>query len=178
VTGPVESVFDGPWDDIEPRNDRFALRAMIETLARRFAVPAREKGLVLEIKTARTVPTHAVGDETGLEQTLTALIDNAIRFTERGEVIASVTCDGVVGGRTLMHVEVSDTGRGIPDSVLELLFDSSRGGGPPAAPAPKDGGLVRSRRMVELMDGRFGCSSQPGAGTTAWFSVPLDLPPA
>jgi two-component system, sensor histidine kinase and response regulator len=149
---------------------------MVESVATRFAEPARVKGIVLEIKTAHTVPTYAVGDEAGLEQTLSALIDNAIKFTERGEVIASVTCDGVVGGRTLMHVEVSDTGAGVPETVLEMLFDSSRDGGPPLAPAPEEGGLARSRHLVELMDGRFGCSSQLGTGTTAWFTVPLDLP--
>jgi signal transduction histidine kinase len=177
VTGPPGSVVDGAvYDGLEPRCDRFALQALIDSVADRFAESARAKGIVLEIKTAHTVPTHAVGDEAGLGQTLTALVDNAVKFTDRGEVIASVTCDGVVGGRTLLHVEVSDTGSGIPDAVLEMLFDSSRDGGPPLAPAPSEGGLVHSRHLVELMDGRFGCSSRLGTGTTAWFTVPLDLP--
>jgi signal transduction histidine kinase len=178
VTSPVGSVFDGLIDSMEPRSERFALQAMIEGVAARFAEAARRKGIVLEIKIAHTVPSHAIGDGLGLEQTLEALVDNAIKFTDLGEVIASITCDGAVGGRTLMHVEVSDTGAGMPGSVLEMLFDSSREAGPPTAPGPGDGGLVRSRQLIELMDGRFGCSSQLGTGTTAWFTVPLDLPAA
>lgn len=177
VTSPAGSAFDGEMADrIEPRSDRFALQAMIDSIATRFAAPAREKGIVLELKMAHSVPPHAIGDADGLEMTLSALVDNAVRYTDHGEVLASITCDGVVGGRTLLNVEVSDTGDGVPDSVLEALFDSSRAGCPPHLPTPGDGGLMRSRRMVELMDGRFGCSSQLGTGTTAWFTVPLDMP--
>jgi signal transduction histidine kinase len=152
-------------DGAEPARQSFELHSLIASIAERFAAAAASKGIVLDVKTARSVPAVVLGDEEGVGQALSELLDNAVKFTDGGEVIASVTCEGHSGGRTLMQVEVSDTGRGIPDATLQDLFARSR----------PVGGLHKSQRLVELMDGRFGCSSEIGIGTTVWFAVPLDL---
>jgi len=165
--GPNGSVLGGAvLDGAEPARESFELHSLIRSLAERFVAAASSKGVVLDIKTAPSVPAIVLGDESGVGQALSELLDNAVRFTDAGEVIASVTCEGDSGGRTLMHIEVSDTGRGIPHATLQRLFERN---------GPIAGGLSKSQRLVELMDGRFGCSSELGIGTTVWFTVPLDL---
>jgi signal transduction histidine kinase len=176
---------DGPGlrlleaDDLDVGLEPFGLRVMIDAVAERFAWPAREKGIALEVKTTPSVPAEAVGDVVRLRAVLFSLLDNAIRFTERGEVVASISADPTPGARMLLHAEVSDTGVGIAPQTLEQLFDAPglpwRGSavGPVA-----DGGLAAACRSVELMDGQLGCSSVVGLGTTVWFTVPLDLPAA
>jgi signal transduction histidine kinase len=153
-------------DGAEPARQSFELHLLISSIAERFSAAAASKGIVLDVKTARSVPAVALGDEGGIGQALSELLDNAVKFTDTGEIVASVTCEGPSGGRTLMHVELSDTGRGISHETLQLLFERS---------GSLDGGLRTSQRLVELMDGRFGCSSEVGVGTTVWFAVPLDL---
>ena len=172
VNGPTGSDFGTPGG-AELESSPFQPGAMVDSIGDRFAAIARDKGISLEVKTAATVPQRLVGNRRGLDEALSALIDNAIRFTETGEIVTSVTCERPVGDRTLMYVEVSDTGKGIPDETLERLFDSAHDRPPDAA--ADAGGLIRSRRLVELMDGRFGASSEIGTGTTVWFTVPLDL---
>lgn len=159
-----------------PAASRFDLGSLIDSVGTRLGPVAREKGISLELKQADGMPAAVVGQERELAEALSALVDNAVRFTDDGEVVASVTCEPASGGRTLLHVEISDTGRGIADEAIAALFDSAHQPGGPATPSPDAGGLIRSRRTIELMDGRFGCSSEIGTGTTVWFTVPLDLP--
>jgi signal transduction histidine kinase len=161
-----------------PAASVFDLRSLIDAVDARLASAAREKGISLEIKQADAIPAGVIGQEPDLDRALSALLDNAVRFTDKGEVVASVSCEPAVGGRTLLHVEISDTGRGIDDETIHALFNSALEPGQPAAPATNHGGLIHSRRLIELMDGRFGCCSELGTGTTVWFTVPLDLAPA
>lgn len=176
VNDPIGSDPDGiEAGSAEPICHRFDLVTAIGSIADRYADAARAKGISLTVKTADSVPEAVLGDERRIDRALSALLDNAVRFTDEGEIVASVTCENALGDRTVMHVEVSDTGRGIPDETLEQLFDSGARG--VAAPLPAGaGGLLQSQRIVELLDGRFGCCSELGTGTTMWFSVPLDLP--
>jgi signal transduction histidine kinase len=177
--GPLGSVLSGiVLSDTEPVCGLFDLPELVSSIANRFTAAAREKSVWLELKRAQTLPRRVVGDADAIGQVMAALIDNAVKFTDEGEIVASVLCEEAVSGRTLLQFELSDTGAGIPSETLEHLFDSSRCNRPPVAPSPDAGGLIRSRWLVELMDGRFGCSSEIGMGTTVWFTVPLDLPGA
>lgn len=175
--GPLGSVLSGiVLSDAEPVCGLFDLPRLIGTVANRFSDDAAAKDLWLELKIAEALPRQVVGDAQALEHVVTALIDNAVKYTDAGEIVASVRCEETVGNRTLLQFELSDTGAGIPNETLEYLFDSGRHTLPPVAPGPEEGGLIHSRWLVELMDGRFGCSSELGMGTTVWFTVPLDLP--
>ena len=129
----------------------FDLHSMLDEAARRFTATARERGTSLEVKVGASVPPTAIGDEALLREVLFGLIDNAVKLTDDGEVVASVTSAEARGGRALLYVEISDTGSGA------------------AATAPEG-------ELVDLLDGQFGRSSSVGLGTTAWFKVPLDLP--
>jgi signal transduction histidine kinase len=155
--------------------EAFDTHRLIGDAARRFAVPARSKGLALEVKTAASVPRWALGEANWLLEVMCGLMDNAVQFTDSGEVVASVTADRTSGSRIMFHTEVSDTGCGMDADSLARLFGPRRGGR--FTPTEDCAGSLRlTHRLVELMDGRLGCSSAVGMGTTTWFSVPLDLP--
>jgi signal transduction histidine kinase len=156
--------------------EAFDVHGMIDEAATRFATPAQEKGLALEVKTAASVPLLALGEVDWLREVLCGLMDNAVRFTDSGEVVASITADQTAGSRVMFHAEVSDTGCGMDAAALADLFGPRRSGRLAAADDDGAGSLRLAQRLIELMDGRLGCSSAVGMGTTIWFSVPLDLP--
>jgi signal transduction histidine kinase len=152
VRGSAETAHGGsPSGESVPVASSFDLHSMLADAAREFAPSARDRGTSLELKVAATVPPTAIGDEALLRKVLFGLIDNAVKLTDDGEVVASVSSAEARGGRALLYVEVSDTGSGA------------------VATAPEG-------RLVDLMDGQFGRSSSAGLGTTAWFKVPLDVP--
>ncbi len=154
----------------------FDVHRLIDDAATRFAAPAQEKGLALEVKTAASVPSLALGEADWLREVLCGLVDNAVQFTDSGEVVASLTADRTGGNRILFHAEVSDTGCGMDTNALARLFGPRKGGRFSPSDSDGAGSLRLAHRLVELMDGRLGCSSAVGMGTTTWFSVPLDLP--
>lgn len=157
--------------------EAFDVHELIDGAAQQFAGPAREKGIALEVKTAASVPRLALGEVDWLREVLCGLLDNAVRFTDGGEVVASITADGTGGRRVMFHAEVSDTGCGMSAEALARLFGPGKGGRfTPLAGIDGKGTLGVAHRLVELMDGRLGCSSALGMGTTTWFTVPLDLP--
>ncbi len=153
----------------------FDVHALVDEVAQRCDALAHERGLGLHVKTAATVPRRAIGEADWLREVFASLVDNALRFTYHGEVVASVTADQTSGGRALLHAEISDTGVGMSAETLARLFDK-----PDRESASdsgsRDGSLRIAQRLIELMDGRIGCSSALGMGTTTWFTVPLDLP--
>jgi signal transduction histidine kinase len=161
--------------DLEP--EPFDVHQLIDAAARRFAAPAREKGIALEVRRAASVPRFALGEVEWLGEVLCALIDNAVRFTDAGEVVASITAGPTNGRRVMFHAEISDTGCGISADDLTLLFGPANGSRfTPLAGIDGTGTLNVVHRLVELMDGRLGGSSMLGMGTTTWFAVPLDVP--
>jgi signal transduction histidine kinase/DNA-binding response OmpR family regulator len=125
-----------------------------------------------------------LGDEGRIRQVLLNLVGNAIKFTEHGSVVVTVSSERRSDRKPGLHFEVRDTGIGIPDEAKPLLFsmftqaDSSmtrRYGGTGL-------GLAISRRIVEIMGGSIGFESRQDAGSTFWFSIPseraLEAPPA
>jgi signal transduction histidine kinase len=150
----------GPLRAAELESVPFDLRRMIEATAEPVLAAAGDKGLVLEVKTAEALPGRVVGPAPTVRQVLSSLLENAVKFTERGEVVASISAHETGSGRVLVHFEISDTGPGIP---------------PPALERRDAGGLAEARQLVEAMDGRMECASAIGFGSTLWFSVPLDL---
>ncbi len=140
---------------------------------------AEHKGLQLEADLA-ALPRGLHGDALRLEQVLLNLVGNAIKFTERGAVRVSGQVVGFELERLWVRLEVRDTGIGIAFDEQERIFhafeqaDSSttrRFGGTGL-------GLAICRRLVELMGGRIGLTSQPGGGSTFWLEVPMGYPHA
>jgi signal transduction histidine kinase/CheY-like chemotaxis protein/HPt (histidine-containing phosphotransfer) domain-containing protein len=153
----------------------FDLRRVLEGVRSIVSTKAREKGLEFSIDVAPDAGGIYRGDPTRLRQVLLNLAGNAIKFTQTGRVaIAVAACPGAAAGKTL-RFEVIDSGIGIDDAGLARLFqkftqaDSSvsrRFGGTGL-------GLAICKELVELMGGRLGAVSAPGAGSTFWLEVPL-----
>jgi signal transduction histidine kinase len=157
--------------------EAFDVHALIAETAARFAGPAAKKGIALEVKASDSVPRFALGEVDWLREVLCGLIDNAIRFTDAGEVVASITADPTGGGRVLFHAEISDSGRGMSPETLTEIFGPRNGRRfTPLTGISGTRSLGVAHRLVELMDGRLDCSSMLGKGTTACLTVPLDLP--
>jgi CheY-like chemotaxis protein len=145
----------------------FGLRDVVEDAVRLLAQRADEKGLELACRIAPDVPDALVGDPGRLRQILINLVGNAVKFTERGEVIVDAGLDGLDGSHVRVRFAVTDTGIGIPEDKQWQIFgafvqaDASttrRYGGTGL-------GLSIATQLVELMGGRIWIESEVGRGS-------------
>jgi two-component system sensor histidine kinase/response regulator len=156
----------------------FDLRDALEETLHTLAVRAHDKGLELACRIAPDAPDALVGDPHRLRQVLVNLVGNAIKFTERGEVVVSVNVedDGPSsGGDVALHVAVSDTGIGIPPEKLAAIFApfEQADGSTTRRYGGTGLGLTISARLVALMGGRIWVESEAGRGSTFHFVVRL-----
>jgi Signal transduction histidine kinase len=116
------------------------------------------KGLEMNCIINSDVPSLVVGDPGRLRQVLANLTGNAIKFTEKGEVITTVTLEKDMGAFAKLRFEVSDTGIGIPKDRMNRLFQSfSQIDGSMTRKYGGTGlGLAISRRLIEMMNGQIG----------------------
>ncbi|MEY4706247.1 MAG: hypothetical protein RL042_2452 [Nitrospirota bacterium] len=151
----------------------FDLHDLIDKIAELMAVRANAKHLELAAFIHPDVPAYVVGDPTRLRQIFVNLLGNAIKFTERGEVVLRIEPDQAVPGS--LRCSVSDTGIGIPADKLHTVFESFTQ--VDSTTTRKYGGtglgLSISRQLVELMGGHLGVESTYGRGSTFSFGVRL-----
>jgi signal transduction histidine kinase/CheY-like chemotaxis protein/HPt (histidine-containing phosphotransfer) domain-containing protein len=155
----------------------FDLRAVAEEAKAILLIRAQEKGLRLGVDYVSGAPRLVNGDAGRIRQLLVNLLGNAVKFTEKGHVLVTVTGDEQKDGTACFRVAVEDTGNGIPEEKLSDIFgrftqaDSSttrRFGGTGL-------GLAISKQLVEIMGGQIGVVSQVGKGSTFWFTLRLPL---
>jgi signal transduction histidine kinase/DNA-binding response OmpR family regulator len=163
---------------LELERSEFDLRELAERTTELLAIRAHEKGLELVCQISPDVPSRLVGDASRLRQILVNLIGNAIKFTERGEVVMRVANDPRSDGPRGVLVSVSDTGIGIPAEKRELIFQSFAQGD--ASTTRRYGGtglgLTISKRLVGLMGGRIWVESTVGQGSTFHFTARFGIP--
>jgi len=160
----------------------FDLYAILGRLKKKYDPAAKTKGLTLFYAEPEAVPTTVVGDEARIFQVLENLLDNAIKFTEHGEISLRVRPLGLkaINDQHIISLrfEVVDSGCGIPLEQQGAMFESFKQFESYAT--RKSGGLgiglTLSQQLIELMHGKIGMKSEPGKGST--FFVDLDLPVA
>ncbi len=153
----------------------FDLRELIEEMGQLFAEVAHGKGLELVCRVPPALDTALLGDSARLRQVLTNLVGNAVKFTERGEVVVRVGQAAHDARSVTVHCEVIDTGIGISEQAQRHIFESfSQADGSTTRQYGGTGlGLTICKRLIELMGGTMGVRSEPGEGSTFWFDVEL-----
>jgi len=176
----------------------FPTRALFASLVEDFRPNAEKLQLDLELAIAEDLPEAVIGDSFRIQQLMRNLLSNALKFTEQGKVVVTVTGKPQPGSALrkaendsaqndtssgnskaapfLLYVSVADTGIGIKQGETDMLFEpfiqadgtSTRRYGGTGL------GLAICRRLVELMDGRIGVQSAWGEGSTFWFELPLE----
>ncbi|MGE4533716.1 ATP-binding protein [Halomonas sp.] len=139
------------------------------------APTAQQKGLELVGMVYDDVPAGLQGDPLRIRQLLTNLVGNAVKFTERGEVVVRVMVEECEAGRVTLRVSVADTGIGLSAEHRRRLFEAFRQGDPSHSREFGGTGLGLSicRQLVEQMGGEIGVESEPGRGSTFAFTLPL-----
>nr|WP_315230041.1 response regulator [uncultured Limnohabitans sp.] len=155
----------------------FSLHALLRQATRTLSLRATEKELELVCDLAPDVPDQVVGDPLRLQQVLTNLLGNAIKFTAKGEIMLKVACmknppndEGV-----WLAIQIKDTGIGIPDDKQALIFDVFTQAD--SSTARRFGGsglgLAISRNLVQLMGGDISVTSKLGQGSNFSFNIQL-----
>jgi PAS domain S-box-containing protein len=163
---------------LELEHNPFQLDQVLDTVANMVTIKAEEKGLELLFHIEKEVPFNLVGDLLRLGQVLVNLANNAVKFTEHGEVVIRVA--RVVGeaSKTWLRFAVSDTGIGITPEQQSKLFEAfwQADGSTTRRYGGTGLGLAISSQLVSLMGGdKIEVSSQPGQGSTFSFVLPFEV---
>lgn len=153
----------------------FALRELAEALAASFAARAAMKGLATKIEIAPALPCRVVGDAVRLRALIENLIDNAVKFTERGKVSLSFSAERAGRSRMRLVVEVADEGVGLSSAEIRRLFRpfSQVSAGSARRFGGAGLGLAFAARVAKAMRGTLSVASKPGSGSTFRLAVPL-----
>ena len=155
----------------------FSLKGALEDVHALLALQASSKDVDLLVQIDEDVPATLCGDPLRVRQVLTNLVGNAVKFTDRGQVVVTASVQSRSTDRVMVTIQVRDTGVGIEPELLPRLFapfsqaDASttrRFGGTGL-------GLAIVRQLTELMGGQVAASSQPGRGSTFTVTLPFAL---
>jgi len=155
----------------------FSTRDHLADLVKPLALRAEQKGLELVCHVLPDVPHVALGDPGRLRQVLVNLVGNAIKFTERGQILVQLEVESNDRDHCVLHYFVSDSGIGVPREKHESIFEPFRqaDGSTTRRFGGTGLGLAISSTLVDLMGGRIWINSEPHEGSTFHFTVRLDV---
>lgn len=157
----------------------FPLRNTLDEVVTLLAHSSHDKGLELTLNIKNDVPDNVIGDPLRLQQVITNLVGNAIKFTESGNIDILVEKRALSNTKVQIEVQIRDTGICIPERDQSRLFQAFRQAD--ASISRRHGGtglgLVITQKLVNEMGGDISFHSQPNRGSTFWFHINLDLNP-
>ncbi len=155
----------------------FGLQERVGDVMKSVALRAHDKGLELACRIAPDTPDALLGDPIRLGQIILNLTGNAVKFTEEGEVVLEVNCESLTDRDVVMHFSVRDTGIGISEEKLAMIFDAFSQAD--ASTTRKYGGtglgLAITSRLTGLMNGRVWAESKLGEGSVFHFTARFKL---
>lgn len=155
-------------------NRYFSLSQLFEEVLDIFAAQAQKNSIELIYSISSSIPDSIYSDSTRLRQVLINLIGNAFKFTQKGEIIVSVSLEHDKNFNQHMKFTISDTGIGIPEEKMAVLFEAFTQGD--ASTTRRFGGtglgLAISRKLVQLMGGSISVESEVNKGTSFYFTIP------
>jgi two-component system sensor histidine kinase/response regulator len=152
-----------------------APRALLEEVAELFAARAESKNIELLCHVEPDVPMRVETDADRLRQVLTNLVGNAVKFTDSGEVVVHASATRLDGEQSMLELEVVDTGIGIDEAEQSLLFEafSQLDGSSTRRFGGTGLGLAISKKLVSLMGGEMGVTSEKGKGSRFFVRLPI-----
>jgi signal transduction histidine kinase/CheY-like chemotaxis protein len=164
---------------LELEQIEFDLRTLLEEVGENFIFQTSEKRLELNVFIDPSVPTRLVGDPVRLRQILVNLAGNAVKFTQDGEILIEAERDSSGDSDGRIRFRITDSGIGISADKLDGIFSSfTQADNSTTRQFGGTGlGTTISKQLVELMGGQIGVDSQPGKGSTFWFTAEFDLQP-
>lgn len=164
---------------LELRNEPFRVDTLLQQTGQLFEAICQQSDLKICFDVAPETPT-LMGDPIRLQQVITNLVGNAIKFTDSGSVcVTAAPLSPIREGQCRMFFQVEDTGRGIPDDQLGNMFKpfSQMDSGYMRGYQGAGLGLSICKRLLKIMGGNLAMSSAPGEGTTVSFSLSFDIAP-
>ena len=157
----------------------FSLQALLDSVTGIIRMSARQKNLTFEMVVGPDLPVRIKADEKRLRQVLLNLLDNAVKFTDRGRIVFRINLSsrpgGADGSTAGLRFEVEDSGIGIPESAAKIIFKPFEQLGPEDRKSDGTGlGLAISAQLLKLMGTEMELHSTPGRGST--FAFQIDVP--
>lgn len=151
----------------------FNLATLVENAAYSMAGRAQEKGLEVICSLPPDLHPHVIGDPGRVRQILVNLLGNAVKFTHEGEILIGAETERETEDTQRVRFSVRDTGIGIPPDRVEQIFERFRqaDGSTTRHYGGSGLGLTISKQLIDAMAGEIGVASEPGLGSTFWFSI-------
>ncbi len=174
----LDDVLTLTQDDAQPEDVECDPAQAARAVARLAQPRAWEKQLSLNVAAIAGVP-NVAADPRRVRQVLLKLVDNAMKFTERGNVEIRVETESN-GSDSRVRFTVADTGLGVPVEVAAQLFKPFSPGDPSYSRMQQGAGLglAVAKRIVDSLNGEIGFESEPGSGSQFWFTLPVSRSPA
>jgi len=162
---------------LEIESISFNLDAVLDNLSNIISIKAGDKGLEVLFNIEPSVPRWLIGDPLRLEQILSNLFSNAVKFTSKGEIILTATVIETVETKVTIKFSVTDSGIGMTQKEINKLFNAfTQADGSTTRKYGGTGlGLSICKNLVHLMNGNISVSSEPGLGSTFTFTLPFEI---